>query len=44
MIKDIIVKITSGISLENHEQEFLEHVINKPSHKDWSELYLAGLV
>lgn len=44
MIKDIIVKITKGQSLENHEQEFLEHVISKPSHRDWTELYLAGLV
>lgn len=44
MIKDIIVKIRKGVSLADDEQEFLEHVINRPSHKDWSELYLAGLV
>ncbi len=44
MINDIINKIRSGSNLDNHEQEFLDHVINRPTHKDWASLYIAGLV
>jgi hypothetical protein len=44
MIQEIIVKVRKGISLADDEMEFLEHVINRPQHKDYPHLYLAGLV
>ena len=44
MINDIINKIRSGSSLNNNEQEFLDHVINRPTHKDYANLWLAGLI
>lgn len=44
MIKVIIAKISNGASLEDHEQEFLEHVISKPQHEDYVHLWIAGLV
>lgn len=44
MIKDIIVKIRMGACLCDHEQEFLEHVISKPQHPEYVQLWIAGLV
>jgi hypothetical protein len=44
MIQNIIVKVRKGISLADDEMEFLEHVISRPTHKDYSALWIAGLV
>lgn len=44
MINDIINKIRVGSKLDDSEQEFLDHVISRPTHKDYPHLYLAGLV
>ncbi len=43
MIKQIIEKIRKSVSLKDHEAEFLDYVIKRPTHEDYSELWLAGL-
>lgn len=44
MIQNIIVKVRKGMSLADEEMQYLEHVIKHPSHRDYCEVYLAGLV
>lgn len=44
MIQNIIKKISAGNYLNDNEQNYLDVVIAQPSHKDYLELYLAGLV
>lgn len=44
MIIEIIKKIRTSNTLADHEREYLEFVMANPSHKEYPQLYLAGLV
>ena len=44
MIQNIIVKVRKGMSLADEEMEYLEHVIARPTHQDYTALWIAGLV
>jgi len=44
MINEIINKIRKSVTLADHERQYLESVIAQPTHPEWTQLYLAGLV
>lgn len=44
MIIEIIKKIRTSNSLADHEREYLEHVMANPTHKEYPELWLSGLI